>query len=356
MINILVLGAGGAAGMNFIDSLMMAGGYNVVGLDINQWHLELVKARFGIKGYLVPEIKSLSRELDKISFINDIIEKENAHFIHAQPDVEVEFLSRNLDMIKATTFLPASETIEKCRDKYRTATILTDMAPTTYLADEDRIEHQIKSIQSMSGNRRVWLRATKGAGSRAALPVHSSRQALDWMHYWYKTKRLESYDFMLSEFLPGKEYAFQSVWRNGEIITSMARERVEYLMGNLFPSGQSSSPSVARTVHNDKVNAIATEAILRIDSDASGIFCVDMKEDKWGCPRVTEINAGRFFTTSNFFSTYGANMPDTYVKWGVGLLEEIGNPKKYNAIEKDIMWIRGVDTLPYGFKEVADVV
>jgi carbamoyl-phosphate synthase large subunit len=346
VINVLVLGAGGTAGINFIESLMMTGNYNVVGCDINQWHLKLVENKFKIKTYLVPHYTHISERVD---FINDVIKKENIKFIHAQPDVEVEFLSRNRDEINTMMFLPYDFTIEKCRNKYQTALILGGLAPITSLVNEERIESQIKTIQTISGSEKVWLRAVRGAGSKAALPITTAKQALDWIHYWVETKHLETYDFILSEFLPGKEYAFQSIWFAGNIVTSMARERIEYLMGNLFPSGQSSSPSVAVTVHSEMVNTIATEAMWRLDEKASGIFCIDMKCNQFGRPLITEINAGRFFTTSNFFSHYGANMPDTYVKMGLGL--EVGILEKYNAIPKGKVWVRGVDTLPYGFEE-----
>lgn len=343
MINVLVLGAGGTAGINFIECLMLAGDYNVVGLDINQWHLELVKHKFNINTYLVPQ---LTPE-EKVSFINDVIDKEQIKFVHAQPDVEVEFLSEYRDEIKAQMFLPYHLTVGICRDKYRTSQILGGLAPLTSLVDEENIDYQIKTIQTISGNEKVWIRAVKGAGSKAALPITTARQALDWIHYWVQTKHLETFDFMLSEFLPGKEYAFQSIWFAGKLVTSMARERVEYLMGNLFPSGQSSSPSVAVTVHSDLVNTIATEAMHRIDNKASGIFCIDMKEDKHGRPFVTEINCSRFFTTSNFYAHFGSNMPDMYIRMGMG--EKVtGN--QYNAIPANICWIRGIDVLPYGYK------
>jgi carbamoyl-phosphate synthase large subunit len=155
---------------------------------------------------------------------------------------------------------------------------------------------------------------------------------------------------MLCEFLPGREFAFQSVWKDGEIICSMARERLEYLMGNLFPSGQSSSPSVAKTVHDERVNEIATKAIKRIDGKATGIFCVDLKEDRQGTPRVTEINAGRFFTTCDFFANCGVNMADLYVRLGMG--KELPYVDQYNAVPEDIYWIRGVDTTPFGYMYV----
>jgi len=344
MKNILVMGAGGTAGINFIECLVKAGRYNIVGCDINDWHLEILKGKFKeVKTYVSPNCLDVTYN----QFINDLIVKENIDFVHAQPDMEVEVLGKSREQIKATTFLPSDRMISRCRDKYITNRMLSAMTPLAYLVDESLIHFQILSIQEEAGNEKVWLRAVRGAGSRAALPVTSAEQALNWIKYWKETKRLEANDFMLSEFLPGKEYAFQSVWKDGELITSMARERVEYLMGNLFPSGQSSSPSVAVTVHNDAVNETATTAIRLLDSDANGVFCIDMKEDVEGRPHVTEVNAGRFFTTSNFFAHFGANMPDTYIQLGLG--EEVTGLEQYNALQKDLVWVRGVDVIPYGF-------
>jgi carbamoyl-phosphate synthase large subunit len=93
---------------------------------------------------------------------------------------------------------------------------------------------------------------------------------------------------------------------------------------------------------------MATQAILSIDSGATGIFCVDMKEDKNNniCP--TEINAGRFFTTSNFFSTAAkiynipkANMPYIYVL--LAYKEKIPEGPKYNILPENLYWIRHID-------------
>ena len=55
-----------------------------------------------------------------------------------------------------------------------------------------------------------------------------------------------------------------------------------------------------------------------MDDRATGVFCVDLKEDEAGRPLVTEINAGRFFTTSNFLAEAGANMPYSYVELALG--------------------------------------
>ncbi len=342
MDRIMVMGTGGPAGLNFIRSLRLSNErYYIVGCDINKWHLELADVDMS---YVVPPALAD----DYIDKINEIIESEEIDFLHAQPDIEVEIISENREKILTKTLLPSKETIRICRDKYITNSILRKKGiPAPYSEKVEKIsdlKDLIEEIKKVSRQKKVWLRAVKGAGSKAALPVKSYRQAREWIHYWRATNKLETKDFMVSEFLPGKEYAFQSLWFKGELITSQARERIEYLFGNLFPSGQSSSPSIAKTVHNEHVNSIATKAVRAVDREATGVFCVDLKEDSQGTPCVTEINAGRFFTTSYFFSKLGSNMPDYYVK--LGLNKPLEKLPKYNAIDADIYWIRTVDTSP----------
>jgi hypothetical protein len=147
---------------------------------------------------------------------------------------------------------------------------------------------------------------------------------------------------MASEFLPGREFAWQSLWQDGQLITSQARERIEYVFGELTPSGQSSSPSVARTVSRDDVNEAGERAVRAASGRPHGIYCADMKENATGQPLVTEINAGRFFTTSNFFAHAGLNMPDMYVRLGLGE-KLMSRPERYNPLPDDLYWVRMID-------------
>jgi carbamoyl-phosphate synthase large subunit len=62
--------------------------------------------------------------------------------------------------------------------------------------------------------------------------------------------------------------------------------------------------------------------------------------------KVTEINAGRFFTTSNFFAHAGVNMPEMSVR---GALGETLSPIGVGTLGDDLFWIRMVDM---GFKLV----
>ena len=333
MKRILVTGAGGSAGNNFIASLRLAPEpFYIVGTDTSKYYIKLSKAD---KNYKVANWH------DKV-YINQlkaIIKEENIEFIHSQPDPEVMFISENRHLLDVKTLLPRPITIEIAHDKFwfnQEMEANKVPCPKSWLV----IGKERLKIICQEHRGKKWLRAIFGAGSLAALPITKYEQAYMWIEYW-KTKGLKWTDFMLSSFLPGKEYAFQSIWKDGKLITSAARERIEYLFQSRMPSGQSSTPTVAKSVHNKQVNQIATKGILALDYNPNGIYCVDLKENYNGVPCITEINVGRFFTTSLFFTKAGCNMPYYYVKLAYG--EEIPKLKQYNAVLENLYWIRQID-------------
>jgi len=344
MKRILITGAGGNAAQNFIRSLRMAEeNFYIVGTDTSPIHMECtdLEARYILPRFTDPEY---------LTKLNRIIQKEQVELIHPQPDVEVGFITQYRDKINAKSFLPSLEAIEICHDKTKTNECLKSHGVSVpHSVHVDSMEalpdlfYDLKRLFDI-----VWVRATRGAGSKAALPVKTLDQARNWIKYWIDMKGMTASDFMISEFLPGKEYAFQSLWHEGKLITSMARERVEYMFGNLMPSGQSSSPSIAKTVQRNDVNEVAVKSILAVDPKPHGVFCVDMKENSAATPCVTEINLGRFFTTSNFFSQAGSNMPYYYVQLAFG--EKLPQLPQYNALEADLYWVRGVDREPRLFQ------
>jgi carbamoyl-phosphate synthase large subunit len=93
-------------------------------------------------------------------------------------------------------------------------------------------------------------------------------------------------------------------------------------------------------VHEPKIDELAQQAIRALDAEPHGVYCVDIKEAADGSPKVTEINAGRFFTTSNFFAAAGLNMPDMAMRAALGeALPGLGS----SPLEPDLYWIRMVD-------------
>lgn len=340
MKRILVTGAGGSAGINFINCLRMAEEpFFIVGGDINRWHLELPAVD---KARLMPHCW----DEGYIDGLRRVIEEERIDLLHVQPDMELAVVSKFRERVPARLLLPPHAVIEACHDKMATNERLRAAGVPAPVSHRVQRVDDIEPILSrmLQDADRAWLRAIRGAGSRAALPVGSARHAREWIHYWRSTGRLETSDFMLAEFLPGREFAFQSLWQNGRLITSQARERLEYVFGNLLPSGQSSSPSVARTVHSDEVNDVAERAVRAVDPNATGVYCIDLKENAAGVPCVTEINIGRFFTTSNFFATAGCNMPYLYVRLAFG--EDLPRLPARNAVPAGLYWVRLIDGGP----------
>ena len=333
MSRILVLGAGGPAATNFIDAVnQIEHDYTFIGADSSPYMLALsplenkhLIPQSGLKGYY-PRLTAL-------------IEEEQIDFVHPQPDAEVRSITQNpVAFEKAKTFLPDNDVIRICQDKE----ITYDRLSAAGVSVPQSFEVTEKNITALLHlYKKIWLRATEGAGSKAALPITSLLQAQGWLDYW-DNKYIRASQFMISEFLPGKEYAWQSLWHNGTLISSQARERVEYFAGNLAPSGQTSSPSVARTVTRDNLDQTGQAAVRAVAEVPHGVFCVDLKENVQGVPCVTEINAGRFFTTSNFFAHAGLNMPAMYLELGLtGELQD--RPGLTDNLPDDLYWLRWID-------------
>ncbi|MGB8780519.1 MAG: hypothetical protein WCD81_07715 [Candidatus Bathyarchaeia archaeon] len=340
MKRILVTGAGGPAGLNFVKSLRIAPEKMfIVGTEANEYFIHLAS---GDKNYPVPE----ATEATYIERLNEVTRKEKVEFIHAQPDVEVATVSENRERLDADVFLPSKEAIRKCQDKLESARIWHRGDVPVGRALELRGESDVDKAFEEFGSP-IWIRARHGAGGRGSTAAFNKKTALAWIEYW-KSRRM-NWKFIAQEYLPGRNIGFHSLWKNGELVTSMARERIEYIYPNLAPSGVTGTPATQKTIYDDKANEIGTRAVLAIDPDFNGIACVDLKENKEGKPCVTEINAGRMFTTSFFFSyaskvlrkDYCANIPYLYVR--LAFKENIPKVPKYNILPENTYWIRHID-------------
>jgi carbamoyl-phosphate synthase large subunit len=150
--------------------------------------------------------------------------------------------------------------------------------------------------------------------------------------------------FTLSEYLPGRDFNAQALWREGELILVKTCERLSYFGGGRQPSGMSSTPGLARMVVEPGVVDICTRAIQAVDPRATGVFSIDLRADAAGIPHVTEINAGRFAMITSFYDFTGRhNMAATFVRLARGERVDIAQP--YDAVE-DHYLVRDLDTLP----------
>ena len=337
---ILTTGAGGPAGINFIMSLKIAPEkFHLVSTESNEYRIHLAPTE---RKYMVPP----ATNANYVEKLNEIIEKEKIEFLHPQPDIEVAVISAGREKIHANTFLPSKKAVLTCQDKYKSANRWRQkgvpVAEAMAIEDEADVEKALERLGTP-----LWIRATQGAGGVGSTPASNKDTALAWIRYW--RGRNQNWAFMAQEHLGGRNLAFHSLWKEGELVTSMSRERLEYIYPHLAPSGITGTPAVQRTIRDKRVNEIGTDAVLAIDPKFNGIACVDFKEDDEGTPLVTEINAGRMFTTSYFFSfaskmlrgDHCSNLPYLYVR--LAYKEVIPKIPRYNILPENIYWIRHID-------------
>ncbi|UCH31495.1 MAG: hypothetical protein JSV05_08375 [Candidatus Bathyarchaeota archaeon] len=337
---VLIAGAGGPAGVNFTKSLkIVPEKIFSVGTEASYYYANLALTD---QIYVIPRATAPNY----INTINEIIGKKRIEFIHPQSDIEVKTVSAYRDKLKANTFLPSNNTINICQDKLKSVEMWRRRGVPVAKTIEIKTQGDVKEAFETLGTP-LWIRAKRGAGGKGSTPATTVKTALHWINYW--KSRNKDWVFIAQEYLHGRNIAFHSLWKEGQIITSMARERLQYIYPNLAPSGITGTPSVQCTIHDDKVNEVATKAVLAVDPKFNGIACIDLKENDKGIPCITEINAGRMFTTSFFFSyaseillkNYHANLSYLYVK--LAYKEEIPSIPKYNILPDKLYWIRHID-------------
>jgi carbamoyl-phosphate synthase large subunit len=331
MTRILITGCGGPASIGVTRSLQRSGRYELVGTDANL--VQLSVAETPIRYHVPP-----ADDVRYLAVLNRIIEAEGIDFVHAQPDPEVAELSRYRDRVNARLFLPPHETVELCQDKYKSyerwAAAGIHVPHTILIGDESGLHEAFARFGPP-----FWIRATTGAAGRASFIVRDFGAARSWIENWHGWGT-----FAASELLPGRLLTWQSLWRDGKLVCAQSRERLAWAMGNRSPTGVTGVTGIAKTVSRTDLDEIAQRAILAVDAKPHGIFGVDLKEGADGIPRPTEINIGRFFTTIQFFTELGLNMPELYVRIGLG--EEVSVERPINPLPVDVYWIRSMDTQP----------
>ena len=333
MRRILVTSAGGSPAANFIRSLRKAPEpIYIIGIDANPYSLERAETD---EKHLGPK----ASEPDYIPIIKEIIQETHSDLLHVQHSKEVPIISKHRNGLNVKTYLPDHSSVEICDNKmesFRHWKKAGLKVPETLLLRSG--EDVDRAFQCFGG--RVWLRAIRGSGGAGAAPVTNPEWAKFWVTIhdgWNK--------FTASQCLTPASVIWPSLWKDGELIVAQGRRRLYWEFGGKFLSGVSGITGGGIIVSDPVVDKIAQEAILAIDKKPNGIMGVDLTYDEEGIPNPTEINAGRFFTTHQFFTEAGLNMPYMYVKIALG--EQLPDiPRKINPLPLGLVWIRGVDFLP----------
>lgn len=336
---VLVTRAGTGASNNLIRSLR-AGDGDLVVLGCHSDRFFLKKSRAD-RSYLVPTLQhpNLGDALRRL------VEQERIDLVMPTTDDDVSALSELRDVIPGRLFLPAPATIALCQDKYAlTARLAAAGVPVPRTLAVSDLDHLDELFAALMPATRVWCRIRRGTGSLGAAPVRSAEQARHWIGYWTEMRDVDATAFTLSEYLPGRDFACQSLWQDGKPVLLKTTERVAYFGGAGGPSGVSSIGGLHKTVREPDVAATCIQAVRAIDPSATGAFSIDLKADPNDRACVTEINVGRFLTGTSIFDLTGKhNMAATYVWLALGLPVQIDEP--YDVAEGYYM-VRDLDAEP----------
>ena len=334
---LLVTGAGTAAASNLIRALRAsARAPAIVGCHSDRFVLAKSTAT---RNYLTPA----AADRGFLRALARVIRRERVDLLIPTTDAEVALFARRRARIPCRVFLPRPAVVELCQDKYRLARRLRACgvpAPLTYPVTSLRALPRI--FARLPARALVWCRARAGSGSLAAIPVRSPAQARSWIEYWRDMRGMPATAFTLSEYLPGRDFSCQALWKAGALVLVKTCERLSYFGSGENPSGISSVSQLAKTVVEPRVVDVCVRAVRALDPRASGTFHVDLRENADGTPCVTEINAGRFSSGNLIHALTGKrNFSATFVSVALG--EPVALDGEYDAAEG---WysVRDLDT------------
>ena len=338
MKRILATACGGPSTLSFTRSLKDADPnrekYFVIGTDCDKYNIHRAEVE---KAYLCPR----ATDPEYIPFLKHLIQKEKIEFLHSQPEIEAFTIGRNREEILATgcrLFMPAQETIELLRDKWKSYDVWKSAGikvPENILI---RNKEDLRRAFDQFGQE-IWIRETIGAAGRGSLsrPTHEMALAhLNARNMWGKA--------VAAEHLSSDTVTWQSIWHDGELVVAQGRKRLYWAFGNRAQSGVTGLTGTGVTISDSELDALAMRCIAAADSRPNGIFSVDFTYDRDGVPNPTEINIAKFFTTHYFITKTGCNMPEILVQ--LALNEYRGPYNVFNPCEKNMHWIRGIDSFP----------
>jgi len=256
---VLVTGAGGAAGVAVIRSLV-AHGVEVFASDMDGWAAGL---------YLVPaEQRRLvlpGRDPGFVDGVLDLVRQDRIDVVFSTVDVELEPLaSRRDELSPAVLAAPTLDTLTTCLDKLALAVACASTArvPVTMTLDA--------TGKAADWTFPVIIKPRRGAGSRGVHLV-ADRAELEAMP--------DDAGIIIQANLPGEEYSVDVIAAGGVLVAAVPRTRARV----------DSGVSIAgRTVRDPELERQARLVAAAIGLD--GVANVQLRRDVEGHPALLEVN------------------------------------------------------------------
>lgn len=345
---ILITGVGGPTPRSFAIALKKYSSYKIFelfGTDINPLSMGLYQKDLFEKSFIIP--KATSPEY--WDAIQRIVKENNIDIAVILPELEVMEWSKRKEThtLPCSVLLPDYAIAELLVNKSKMTTVLRDLdiVPPSVTFSSGLTDFS-EVFDVLKGN--FWVRSSIGTSGLGSLKVVDELCLRNWVQI-----NPDVEEFIASQFLPGRNLACKMLYFNGKLLRTACAERVNYIMAKVAPSGITGNTSFGRLLNEPALIKEAKRAMNHLfehtGSQQHGFFTVDFKEDENGKPYITEVNV-RHVAFTQCFAAGGANFAADTIR----LLDNDLNfdmEYKMYEFEKDLIFLRDVDSLPILMKE-----
>lgn len=343
MKTILITGVGGLTPRSIAKTIKKNHPeYKLIGCDVNKKAMGFFINGLFDEYYVCPRCTSP----EYFPFIERIVKNNKIDYAFVQPESEIVEWGAYFEVngkYPCPVFMGSKILSASLKDKSIMAEVLegTDFIPKTIKVTQENPRYD--DVEKMIGFP-CWIRATEGTGGLGSLRLEDISSYKSWLLINAQIK-----EFTVSEFLPGRHLANQMLYFNGEYIKGAALECVEYVMENISPSHVTGNTHFGRFLNEDFINDFCDRCIKYIEKKlgvvAHGILSFDLKEDKNGNLKVTEINI-RHMAYTGVMAQVGFDLIEDTIK----IMEE-GNcdsieRNPFFHYDKPYVFLRDVDIEP----------
>lgn len=288
MKTVLITGIGGLTPRSIAKTLRKNhGDYKLIGCDIDKKAMGFFMKDLLDEYYVCPRCTAP----EYFPWIEKLVAEKGIDYAFVQPESEIvewgDYYEKN-GRYPCPVFMGSKVLSVSLKDKSIMADLLegTEFIPKTIKVTQEcpKFEEVEKRIGFP-----CWIRATEGTGGLGSLRLDDISSYKSWLFI-----NSQIPEFTVSEFLPGRHLANQMLYYNGEYVKGAALECAEYVMANIAPSRVTGNTHFGRFLNEDRINKFCDECIKYLEKKlgvpAHGILSFDLKEDKNGELKVTEVN------------------------------------------------------------------
>jgi len=316
--------------------------YKLIGVDINPRALGFYMKGLVDEHFVCPRCDSD----DYFPFLEKLVEEKSIDYAFVQPESEIvvwgEYYKHH-GKYPCPTFMGSKELSVSLKDKAIMAELLegTHFIPKTIKVTQENPRYD--DVEQMIGFP-CWIRATQGTGGLGSLRLDDIGSYKSWLFIHSDIK-----EFTVSEFLTGRHLANQMLYYNDEYVKGAALECAEYVMANTAPSHVTGNTSLGRFLNEDEINKFCDDCIKyltkKLGVPAHGILSFDLKEDKDGNIKVTEVNIRHMAYTGVMAQAGFDLIEDTIRIMEDGNCDNVNRAPFYHY-DKPYVFLRDVDIEP----------